>query len=112
MSPDVPHSTSPCCPLTSEALGTEEAARYAEAFKALADPVRLRIISLIAADGCAPATVGALTDALGLSQPTVSHHLKKLTEAGFLARHQDGRSAVHTVRPETFAQLKAVLAVG
>ena len=78
----------------------------------LADPARLRILSLIAAEGCAPATVGNLTEKLGLSQPTVSHHLKRLTEAGFLTRRKEGRTVVHTIVPETFADLRTVLSIG
>ncbi|SDS72828.1 ArsR/SmtB family transcription factor [Corynebacterium timonense] len=102
----------PCCPLTTEPLSPADADRHAAAFKVLGEPVRLRIISLLAAEGCPPTTVGELAEALELSQPTVSHHLKRLTEAGFLARRPEGRRVVHTVRPELFADLRTVLSVG
>ncbi|WP_115685600.1 ArsR/SmtB family transcription factor [Corynebacterium senegalense] len=102
----------PCCPLTTAPLTPDEAEAHAALFRVLADPARLRIISLIAAEDCAPATVGDLTEKLGLSQPTVSHHLKKLAEAGFLTRHREGRTVVHAVEPGTFAALRTVLSIG
>ena len=102
----------PCCPLTTAPLTPDEAEAHAAAFKVLADPARLQILSLIATEGCAPATVGALTEKLGLSQPTVSHHLKKLADAGFLTRHKEGRTVTHAVEPGTFAVLRTVLSIG
>ena len=98
-----------CCSLGSGPLDDAEAARYAELFKVLAEPNRLRILAQLAAGGCGPTTVGELTALVGLSQPTVSHHLKKLTEAGLLERSQIGRTVVHRVCPEPFARLRAVL---
>lgn len=101
-----------CCPLNTEPLTNEQATRHAALFKELAEPVRLQIISLLLAKGCQPATVSQLTEHLGLAQPTVSHHLKRLTEAGFLERRQEGRTVFHTVRPQAFADLRTVLSIG
>lgn len=101
-----------CCSLGTGPLSPDDATRYAGLFTALADPARLRILSEIAAGGCAPVTVGDLTTAVGLSQPTVSHHLKKLVDAGLLDRVRDGRRVLHQVRPEPFAALRRVLQIG
>lgn len=98
-----------CCSLGSGPLTDDEAERYAALFKVLADPARLRILSQLAAGGCGPVSVGELTGKLDLSQPTVSHHLKKLTDAGLLERSRAGRTVIHSVRPEVFAELRTVL---
>lgn len=82
---------------------------YVIAFSGLADPARLRLLSQLAADGCGPVSVGELTETSGLSQPTVSHHLKRLTEAGLLDKVRVGRTVTHQVRPELFAELRTVL---
>ncbi len=100
---------SECCSLGSGPLSDDEAGRYAALFKVLAEPARLRILSQLAAGGCGPVSVNELTERLGLSQPTVSHHLKKLTEAGLLHRFREGRTVIHSVRPELFAELRTVL---
>lgn len=100
---------SACCSLGSGPLSEEEAQRYATLFKVLADPARLQILSQLAAEGCGPISVNELTELVGLSQPTVSHHLKKLTEAGLLERIPAGRTVTHQVRPELFAELRTVL---
>ena len=107
-----PVGLSGCCSLGSGPLTEADSERYAGLFKVLADPTRLQILSRLAAGGCGPATVGELTELVGISQPTVSHHLKKLTDAGLLDRRRDGRSVTHTVRPEIFAQLRTVLEMG
>lgn len=101
-----------CCSLGTGPLTQAESARYAGLFKVLAEPVRLRILSQLAAAGCGPVSVGELTEMMGLSQPTVSHHLKMMTEAGLLERHRDGRTVIHQVRPEVFTQLRTVLQIG
>lgn len=82
---------------------------YVIAFSGLADPARLRLLSQLAAEGCGPVSVGELTETSGLSQPTVSHHLKRLTEAGLLDKVRVGRTVTHQVRPELFAELRTVL---
>ena len=75
-----------CAPLTRETLDAEQAAGLAHGLKALADPTRLRLISIVAASEGEEACICDLTDPVGLSQPTVSHHLKILVDAGFLTR--------------------------
>lgn len=79
------------------------------AFSGLADPARLRLLSQLSVEGCGPVSVGELTETSGLSQPTVSHHLKRLTEAGLLDKVRVGRTVTHQVRPELFAELRTVL---
>lgn len=98
-----------CCSLGSGPLTEQQAERYATLFKVLADPARLRLLSRLAAEGCGPVSVGELTERSGLSQPTVSHHLKRLTETGLLEKVRVGRTVTHQVRPELFAELRTVL---
>src|SRR5699024_12090312 len=83
--------------------------RYAEHFNVLADPTRLHILAQPGAGGCGPVTVAELTDIHGIAQPMVSHHLKKLTEAGLLERYQQGRTVKHTIQPHLFAELRTML---
>jgi ArsR family transcriptional regulator len=97
-----------CCPpLHGAALDRRGAEDLATLLRALADPARLRLVSLIAAGGelCAC----DLTAPLGLSQPTVSHHLKVLVDAGFLRREQRGRWADFSVVPERLREVAAAL---
>ena len=98
-----------CCSLGKGPLTTDEAERYATLFKVLAEPTRLRLLSQLAADGCGPITVNELTEMTGLSQPTISHHLKQLTDAGLLTKTRVGRTVTHQVLPELFAELRTVL---
>jgi ArsR family transcriptional regulator len=88
-----------CSPVTSEVLSAEAAGRLAVALKALAEPARLRLVSLIAAHPGAEACVCDLTGPLGLTQPTVSHHLKILVDTGVLERQQRGRWAYYRLVP-------------
>lgn len=99
----------PCCSLSAGPLSPADAERSAEMFKALADPVRLRLLSHVAAQGCESVCACDLTEPLGISQPTVSHHMKRLVAAGLLTRQQRGRWAHYSVVPEAFAQLRQVL---
>src|SRR5262245_47456737 len=97
-----------CCrPLAAPSLSDGEAQATAELFKALADPARVKILNLLTTGG-EGACVCDLTETLGLAQPTVSHHLKKLTEAGLLRREQMGTSACFTLDPDAAARLAAV----
>src|SRR6266542_3259867 len=97
-----------CCrPLAAPSLSAEDAEVTAQLFKALGDPARVRIVNLLATSGEA-VCVCELTGPLGLTQPTVSHHLKKLTEAGLLAREQRGVWAHYTIDPEAAARLAAL----
>jgi len=87
-----------CTPLGPAPLSGREAGRMASALRVLADPVRLQIVSLLA--GAEEACVCELTPALGVSQPTVSHQLRVLSEAGLLDREQRGRWAYYRLRAE------------
>lgn len=89
-----------CCePAAHEAISEQDANDVARTFKALADPTRVRIISMVAAHADQEACVCDLQEPLGLSQPTVSHHLKILTTAGFLTRSQRGSWAYYRLVP-------------
>lgn len=86
-------------------LGQQEAGALAVRLKAIADPARLRLISLVAAHENAEACVCDLTDPLGLSQGTVSHHLKVLVEAGLFAREKRGTWAYYSLVPGALESL-------
>jgi ArsR family transcriptional regulator len=98
-----------CPPLSAGPLEPDEAQRLAGALKTLADPARLRLLSLIQAQPGGEACVCHLTAPLGLSQPTVSHHLKVLREAGLVERERRGSWAYYRVLPEPLAALRGVL---
>src|SRR5262245_11344305 len=98
-----------CPPLLQEPLSAEEADDLAAALKAIADPARLRLLSLIQAQPEHEACVCHLTEPLGLSQPTVSHHLKVLLQAGLVEREQRGSWAYFRVREEPLAALRDLL---
>jgi ArsR family transcriptional regulator, arsenate/arsenite/antimonite-responsive transcriptional repressor len=100
-----------CCPPLSEApLAADDAENVAAALRVLADPARLRLLSIIQAQPGGEACVCHLTEPLGLRQPTVSHHLKVLTQAGLLERDQRGRWAYYRVVPEPLAAIRGFLA--
>jgi len=99
-----------CSPLLQGPLDPEDAEQLAGALKAIADPSRLRLLSLIQAQPGREACVCHLTDPLGLSQPTVSHHLKVLLQAGLVEREQRGSWAYFRVREEPLAALRDLLA--
>lgn len=101
-----------CCSLCTGPLDDATASRFADVFKVLADPVRLQLLSEIQAAGCAPLTVNDLVSRTTLSQPTVSHHLKLLTDAGLLRKVRVGRNVLHEVVPEPFGELQRLLTVG
>ena len=98
-----------CSPLTGGALEEEPAAQLARVFKALGDPTRVRLVSLIAAADGAEACICDLTDPVGLSQPTVSHHMKLLADAGLVAREQRGKWAYYRLVDDAFDALRSVL---
>jgi ArsR family transcriptional regulator len=98
-----------CSPVTGGVLDAASAERLAHVFKALSDPTRVRLVSLIAAHEGAEACVCELTDPVGLSQPTVSHHLKQLVDAGLLEREQRGRWAYYRVVDQTLIALAGAL---
>ena len=88
-----------CAPLARETITAADAEVFARRLKALADPVRLRLVSIVAASEGQEACVCDLIEPVGLSQPTVSHHLKILTEAGFLSRSKRGTWAYYRLVP-------------
>ncbi|MFC9481617.1 MULTISPECIES: ArsR/SmtB family transcription factor [Streptomyces] len=100
----------PCCPpLHERPLTAEEAERTAVMFKALGDPVRLRLFSSVASHEGGEACVCDISD-VGVSQPTVSHHLKKLKEAGLLTSERRGTWVYYRVEPTVLAAMGALLA--
>lgn len=101
-----------CAPVTAGVLDVGDAERLAKMFRALGDPTRVRLLSLIAAQPEHEACGCDLTGPVGLSQPTVSHHLKQLTDAGLLSREQRGRWAYYTIVPGTLTMLSDVLDPG
>ena len=96
-----------CAPLSAPALTDAEAGATADLFKVLGDPARVRIVNLIATAGGAVCACD-INDALELAQPTVSHHLKKLTEVGLLAREQRGKWAYFTLQRDAVEKLAVV----
>ena len=100
----------PCCaPLVDETISADAAAVLAARLKAIAEPTRLRLLAMIAAGPGGEACVCDLTEPVGLSQPTVSHHLKVLVDAGVLVREKRGVNAFYAVVPEALDALAAVL---
>lgn len=100
-----------CCqPLATEPLGQRDAEQLASTLKALADPARLRLLSIVAASPDQEACVCDLIEPIGLAQPTVSHHLKVLTEAGFLSRSKRGTWAYYRLQPGALDQVSQLLA--
>ena len=93
-----------CAPLAAPVLSDEQATATAELFKALADPARVRIVNVLATSDEA-VCVCNLIEPLGLSQPTVSHHMRKLLDAGLVEREQRGRWAYFSIKPEAMSRL-------
>lgn len=107
---DVAPLTSNCCPPLSDApLAAKEATELALRLKALADPTRLRLISLLMASDTGEACTCDLTEPLGISQPTVTHHLKKLVAAGLLSGERRGVWTHYRVLPDALNELAAVI---
>ncbi len=105
----VGQGAAPCCPpLNERPLTAEEAERTARMFKALGDPVRLRLFSLVASHEGGEACVCDISD-VGVSQPTVSHHLKKLREAGLLSSERRGTWVYYRVEPSVLAAMGRLL---
>src|SRR5689334_9069957 len=96
-----------CAPLGAPSLSDDEAEATAALFKALADPARVRAVNLLATSDD-PVCICNLTEPLGLSQPTVSHHMKKLLEAGLVEREQRGKWAYFSLKRDAVARLAAV----
>ena len=96
-----------CAPLAAPRLSEEEAEATAELFKALGDPARVRLVNLLATAG-EPVCMCDLIGPLGLAQPTVSHHAKKLVEAGLVEREQRGKWAYLSLRRDAVEKLAVV----
>jgi ArsR family transcriptional regulator, arsenate/arsenite/antimonite-responsive transcriptional repressor len=99
-----------CAPLGAQALADDEAEATAQVFKALSDPARVKILSTVAA-AVEPVCACEFTPALGLTQATVSHHLKKLTETGLLEREQRGKWAYFSLNTAALEQLAGLLRI-
>ena len=98
-----------CAPVRAETLDEETAATLAKSFAALADPIRLRLLSLIASAGPDEVCACDLTQPSGRSQPTVSHHMKILVDAGLVTREKRGLWVWYRLVPERLDALRAVL---
>ena len=105
-----PAAGSCCTPLAQAPLSVDQAHDLAARLKAIADPARLRLLSLLLANENGEACTCDLTAPLGLSQPTVTHHLKKLLEAGLVTARRRGVWTYYRVIPESLAAVAAVLA--
>lgn len=99
-----------CVPLNASTLNDEEAQATAQLFKALADPHRVRIVNLLANAGEA-VCVCDITDVVGLSQPTVSFHLKKLVSSGLLSREKRGTWAYYSLNRPALDRLAVVVTI-
>jgi ArsR family transcriptional regulator, arsenate/arsenite/antimonite-responsive transcriptional repressor len=105
-----PADPAACCPpLSARPLSQAQAEQVAPLLKALADPVRLRLMSLVASHPGGEACVCDLNEAFDLSQPTISHHLKILHEAGLLTRDKRGVWVYYQARPEALASLGTLI---
>ncbi|WP_151772639.1 ArsR/SmtB family transcription factor [Streptomyces abyssomicinicus] len=109
--PPVEAGTLCCPPLTERPLSAQEAETAARVFKALGDPVRLRLFSAVASHPGGEACVCDISD-VGVSQPTVSHHLKRLKEAGLLASERRGTWVYYRLEPGVLAEIGRLLASG
>jgi ArsR family transcriptional regulator len=106
---DEPSAVACCAPIQEQALGEADAATLARGFAALGDPVRLRLLSLLATSTDGAVCVCDLVEPVGRSQPTVSHHLKVLREAGLVTVDKRGTNSWYAIVPGTLDALRAVL---
>ena len=105
-----PADSAACCsPLSAQPMTMAEAEQVAPLMKALADPVRLRLMSLVASHDGGEACVCDLNDAFDLSQPTISHHMKVLREAGLVDRDKRGVWVYYRIRPQALAAIGALI---
>ena len=107
--PALPLAEDCCAPLLRAPLTADQATDLARTLKALADPTRLRLVSMVAAHDGGEACVCELTEPLGLTQPTISHHLKILVDAGIFSRDKRGVWAYYALRPATLQALAGML---
>jgi ArsR family transcriptional regulator, arsenate/arsenite/antimonite-responsive transcriptional repressor len=105
-----PDALAACCsPMTSGVVSDDTAETLARMFKALGDPTRVKLLSLIAAAAEGEACICDMTEPVGLSQPTVSHHMKLLVESGLATREQRGKWAYYRVAPDMLRSLAMAL---
>ena len=109
LQPVSPVTAACCTPLLREPITADQAAELARLLKALADPTRLRLVSMVAAHDGGEACVCDLTEPLGLTQPTISHHLKVLVDAGIFTRDKRGVWAYYALVPEAMNALAGIL---
>ncbi|MDT5356150.1 MAG: ArsR family transcriptional regulator, arsenate/arsenite/antimonite-responsive transcriptional [Mycobacterium sp.] len=110
--PEGPGTAEPCCeaaPLVAEPLAPQAAVVMAARFKSLADPVRLRLLSSVASHDGGEACVCDIAAGVDVSQPTISHHLKVLRDAGLLTSQRRASWVYYAVVPEVLAELSALL---
>src|SRR5688572_13568606 len=107
---DQPEVVACCAPLAAEVLTEPDAQTLAAQFAALADPVRLRLVSLLATAEGGAVCACDLVEPAGRSQPTVSHHLKVLSEAGLVISERRGRNVLYAVVPAALEALRGALA--
>jgi ArsR family transcriptional regulator len=107
--PPLPLADDCCTPLLRQPLTADQAGELARLLKALADPTRLRLVSMVAAHEDGEACVCELTEPLGLTQPTISHHLKILVDAGIFTRDKRGVWAYYALVPAALDALSTVL---
>ncbi len=106
-------TTEPCCsPLFAPAFDEDSAADMAAILKALADPVRLRLVSIVGQAEEGEVCACDLPEAVGKSQPTVSHHLRQLVEAGILQREQRGKWAWFRLQPDQLERICSAISIG
>jgi ArsR family transcriptional regulator len=98
-----------CAPLVEAPLSHDEAGQLAKRFKALGDPARLRLLSLLMSYEDGEACTCDVTDEMGLTQPTVTHHLRRLAEAGLVSAERRGTWTYYRVEPEALSDLAVVL---
>ena len=107
-----PGALAACCsPIAGQVLDEDAAERLARVFRALGDRHRIRLLSMIAAAEGGEACICDLTAPLGLAQPTISHHMKQLTDAGLVTREQRGKWAYYKMVPEALAALGDTLRI-
>ncbi len=104
-----PPTDAACCTPAATGLDPEQAAAVARTFKALGDPARVRLLSIIAAAPDGDVCLCDLTEPVGLAQPTVSHHMKLLAEAGLVTREQRGKWAHFAIAPGARGTVDAAL---
>lgn len=106
-----PSAGTDCCTRSTGGLDQQAAEDLATVLKALAEPTRLRLVSIIAAHSDGEACICDLTEPVGLSQPTVSHHMKVLVDAGLLTREQRGKWAYYRLTPGAMESLARALSL-